>query len=438
MILKYIFTNSIGILISRILGFIRDLFMAAIIGANIYSDIFFVAFKLPNLFRRIFAEGAFTQVFIPSFAKTNQKIRFSSAIFLSFMTIILILCLIVTLFSHLITKLIAYGFDTNTIKLAAPLLAINFYYLILIFIVTFCASLLQYKKHFTTTAFSTSLLNLSLIFTLIIFQNHKLYDITYYLSYAVLVGGVLQVVVHIIALKKYNLLKIFNFKNIKLKQEKFYKKFAQSCIGNSTLQLSTFIDTILASFLITGSISYIYYAQRVFQLPLALFAISSSIALFPIVSRAIKNKDENKALLLLRNISIKLFIVLILASFIGIFFASDIIKLLFQRGQFLQSHTNETSIILIMYLIGLIPYGIAKIFSLWLYSNNNQLTATKISIKALLFNIIFSLILIKPYGTIGLALASSLSGFVLLYLLIKDFGFNRAFDLYISKKTRLK
>ena len=216
MILKYIFTNSIGILISRILGFIRDLFMAAIIGANIYSDIFFVAFKLPNLFRRIFAEGAFTQVFIPYFAKTNQKIRFSSAIFLSFMTIILILCLIVTLFSHLVTKLIAYGFDTNTIKLAAPLLAINFYYLILIFIVTFCASLLQYKKHFTTTAFSTSLLNLSLIFTLIIFQNHKLYDITYYLSYAVLLGGVLQVVVHIIALKKYNLLKI------KMKKKLYY------------------------------------------------------------------------------------------------------------------------------------------------------------------------------------------------------------------------
>ncbi len=156
MLIKSIFTNSSGILVSRILGFIRDLLTASILGANIYSDIFFVAFKLPNLFRRIFAEGAFTQAFIPSYAKSKHKIRFSSVIFLQLIAFLIVLSLVVTLFSTLITKAIALGFDEKTVDLAAPLVAINFYYLPLIFIVTFMAALLQYKNHFATTAFSTA------------------------------------------------------------------------------------------------------------------------------------------------------------------------------------------------------------------------------------------------------------------------------------------
>lgn len=211
MLIKSIFTNSSGILFSRILGFIRDLLTASILGANIYSDIFFVAFKLPNLFRRIFAEGAFTQAFIPAYAKAKHKIRFSSIIFLQLIGFLLILSLFVTLFSELITKAIALGFDEKTVKLAAPLVAINFYYLPLIFIVTFMAALLQYKNHFATTAFSTALLNLALIAALLVSKDLDKYQITYYLSYGVLIGGFLQVIAHIIAIKKKNLLKIFTF-----------------------------------------------------------------------------------------------------------------------------------------------------------------------------------------------------------------------------------
>jgi len=125
--LKNIFTNSFGILFSRLLGFMRDVLIASYLGANIYSDIFFIAFKLPNLFRRIFAEGAFVQVFLPAFTK------------------------------------LAIGFAPHTVAVAAPFVAINFYYLILIFSVTFLSSLLQYKNHFATTAFATALLNISLI-----------------------------------------------------------------------------------------------------------------------------------------------------------------------------------------------------------------------------------------------------------------------------------
>ncbi len=218
-LLKSIFTNSSGILISRITGFIRDLMTASILGANVYSDIFFIAFKFPNLFRSIFADGAFTQAFIPSYAKSKYKIRFSSIIFLQILAFLIVLSLIVTMFSHLFAKAFAIGFSEETINLAAPLFAINFYYLPLIFVVTFMGALLQYKHHFATTAYSTALLNLSMIASLIIAKGLEQYTITFYLSFGVIFGGILQVIVHIIAIRRANLGKIFIFKNHKKKRK---------------------------------------------------------------------------------------------------------------------------------------------------------------------------------------------------------------------------
>lgn len=431
MLIKSIFTNSTGILTSRILGFIRDLLTASILGANIYSDIFFVAFKLPNLFRRIFAEGAFTQAFIPAYAKSNHKIRFSSVVFLQLFGFLIILSLLVTLFSSLVAKAIAIGFDQETIDLAAPLFAINFYYLPMIFVVTFMAALLQYKNHFATTAYSTALLNLAMISALLISQNMEKYEITFYLSYGVLAGGLLQILVHLYAIKRLNLCKIFHFKKHKKKEEnKFYKNFVSATVGSSTTHLSAFIDTWLASFLMTGSISYLYYGNRVFQLPLALFAIATSVALFPMIARSIKNKDENKALALMKKSSLILLGLLSISTFIGIFFNEFIISLLFERGAFTSTDTMNTALILSMYLIGLIPFGIGKIFSLWLYAKEQQFLAAKISVYSLGWNIVFSLLLIQPFGAAGLAFASTLSGFILFFLTIKAFGFQKFITMF--------
>lgn len=433
MLIKSIFTNSTGILTSRILGFIRDLLTASILGANIYSDIFFVAFKLPNLFRRVFAEGAFTQAFIPAYAKSKHKIRFSSVVFLQLFGFLIILSLLVTLFSSLVAKAIAVGFDKETIDLAAPLFAINFYYLPMIFVVTFMAALLQYKNHFATTAYSTALLNLAMICSLLISQNMEKYEITFYLSYGVLAGGFLQILVHLYALKKLNLCKIFHFKKHQKKEEnKFYKNFMSATVGSSTSHLSAFIDTWLASFLISGSISYLYYGNRLFQLPLALFAIATSISLFPMIARSIKNKDEDKALRLMKKSSFILLVLLSISTLIGIVFNEFIVSLLFERGAFDQTDTMNTALILSMYLIGLIPFGIAKIFSLWLYAKEQQFLAAKISIYSLAWNIVFSLILIKPYGAAGLAFASTISGFILFFLTIKAFGFKKFKELIIN------
>ncbi|QOG13199.1 murein biosynthesis integral membrane protein MurJ [Arcobacter sp. FWKO B] len=442
MIIKAFFTNSFGILVSRVLGFIRDLLTASILGANIYSDIFFVAFKLPNLFRTIFAEGAFTQAFIPAYARATKKARFSTIIFLNFMGFLILLSIFVTLFATLVTKAIAIGFDEVTVDLAAPLVAINFYYLPLIFIVTFMGALLQYKNHFATTAFSTALLNIAMIIALLLARGEEQSEIVYYLSYGVLCGGILQVISHIIALRNKKLTKNFVLsykrlkRNTKNRTKEFYNKFFHSALGSSTAQISAFIDTWLASFLVSGSISYLYYANRLFQLPLALFAIALSIALFPSITRAIKNENRTLALIMLKKSFWILLGLLSIATIIGISFASEIVWLLFERGAFGSDDTYNTSMVLIAYLIGLLPFGITKIFSLWLYSHQKQLVAAKISAKSLIANIIFSLILIYPLGAFGLALASTLSGFILFYLTIKEFGFRLFIDNII--KTPIK
>jgi len=426
---KSIFTNSSGILFSRILGFIRDLLSASILGANIYSDIFFVAFKLPNLFRRIFAEGAFMQSFLPAFSISKRKPSFAYNTLKKFFIIILTLSLIVTIFAPYITDILAFGFSKEAKEIAAPLIAINFYYLDFIFLVTFLASLLQYKNHFATTAFSTALLNISLIIALLLSYNKPPLSIIYYMSIGVIMGGILQLIAHFIASHKYKLDKLLligcnSKKKDKEAQKKFNKAFLPSIFGNSTAHISAFLDTWLATFLVSGSISYLYYANRLFQLPLALFAIATSIVVFPKLSKFLNNNQEKEAFFIMKKGFWFLFGLLSISTIIGVFGAEFIIKLLFERGAFTHEDTINSAFVLQMYMIGLLPFGLVKIFSSYLYSTHKHLKAAKISAISLGFNIILSLLLIYPLKAAGLALASSLTGFILFFLTIKEFGFS--------------
>ncbi len=442
--IRSIFTNSFGILTSRILGFVRDMLQASILGANIYTDIFIVAFKLPNLFRRIFAEGAFTQSFLPSFTHSKFKSVFSLYIFLKFFAILIFFSIFVSLFSNFFTAIIASGFSSDTIAKAAPLVAINFNYLILIFVVTFLASLLQYKNHFATTAFSTALLNIALIGALLYSKNLPPKEIVYNMSYGVIIGGIMQLIVHIVAIKKLHLLKLLGggFKYLRKKRElikedisTFKETFLASVLGSSTAQISAFLDGWLASFLFAGSISYLYYANRIFQFPLALFAIATSVAIFPKVSRYLKNSDDIRAKEMLKSSFWFLILLLSIATVIGIIFSKEIVWLLYERGEFKAVDTQNASLILTMYLIGLIPFGLSKIFSLWLYAKQRQKEAAKISAISLGVNIALSLLLIYPLKASGLALASSISGFVLFYLTIWKFGKDEFMNIVKDKRA---
>ena len=326
------------------------------LGATIWSDIFFVAFKLPNLFRRLFGEGAFSQAFMPNLVKVSQKGLFAAEILIKLTIAMLILSLIVMLFAPLVTKALAYGFSDEVIALAVPLVRINFWYLLAIFIVTLLSALLQYKNHFATTAFSTAFLNISMIVALFLANDLDQQNAALYLSWGVVVGGLLQVLSHIIALKRLNLLRLLTLGIIKFtkgkraKFNKFWQNFGHGIIGSSANQLSDFISTFIASFLATGAISYLYYANRIFQLPLALFAIALSTAIFPKIAKAIKSDNNQTALNLLKKSFNLLFFLLLFSTIGGYILSKEIIWLLFQRGEFSSQNTIESAKVLQMYM----------------------------------------------------------------------------------------
>ena len=440
--LKSIFTNSFGILFSRVTGLGRDVLMASALGASIWSDMFFVAFKLPNLFRRIFAEGAFTQAFMPSFVASRHKGVFATAIFLRFLLFLMAFSLLITFFPEPITKLLAWGWDAEQIATTAPLTSINFWYLDLIFIVTFLATLLQYKEHFATTAMSTALLNISMITALWIFMKEDPKTVAYALSFAVLIGGFLQISVHLITLYNFKLHRLLlggwkyrKVKDVEEEKKHFNSLFIPGILGNSTPQISAFIDTILATFLMTGSVSYLFYANRVFQLPLAIIAIATATVLFPAVSKALKNNHEEEAYKNL-NQAFWLLAFLLGASMIGgILLAEPIVWLLFERGKFTSVQTFETVTVLQMYMIGLLPFGLAKLFSLFLYASHRHKKAAKIAVYSLITSVSFSLILMHPLGASGLALAGSIGGWVLFIFTVREVGTDKFLDIIKSKKS---
>ncbi|BAF71779.1 murein biosynthesis integral membrane protein MurJ [Sulfurovum sp. NBC37-1] len=439
--LRSIFTNSFGILFSRVTGLGRDVLMASALGASVWSDMFFVAFKLPNLFRRIFAEGAFTQAFMPSFVASKHKGVFATAIFLRFLIFLVAVSLVITFFPEPITKLLAWGWDSEQIAKTAPMTAINFWYLDLIFIVTFLATLLQYREHFATTAMSTALLNISMITALWLYMKEDPKTVAYAVSYAVLIGGALQVVAHLITLHNFKLHKLLiggwkyrNLKDVEEEKKHFQSLFLPGILGNSTPQISAFIDTILATFLMTGSVSFLFYANRVFQLPLAIIAIATATVLFPAVSKALNNGNETEAYKNLNQAFWLLSFLLGAAMLGGMLLAEPIVWLLFERGKFTQAETLQTVNVLRMYMIGLLPFGLAKLFSLFLYASHRHRKAAKIAVYSLIASVTSSLILMHPLGASGLALAGSIGGWVLFIFTVKEVGTERFVEIIQNKK----
>lgn len=452
---KAFFTNSSGILFSRIFGFFRDLYMANTLGAGVLSDIFFAAFKFPNLFRRVFGEGAFSQSFLPSLISSRRKGVFIASTFLIFTGIIFILTLLVWYFSGFFTKMLAYGFDDEKIKLTQPIVVINFWYLELVFITTFFSSLLQYKNIFWVSAYNTALLNIFMILSLFVARETEGMQIVYLLSYGVLCGGIAQILIHFYPLYQKNYLRLFfigfkdlykiftkkakmQIKNAYQKSIKdFFKQFFPAMLGSSTAQIAAFLDTILASFLATGSISYLYYANRIFQLPLAIFAIAISTALFPTIAKAIKNSKEHEAKQLLKKAFWFLFIALSICVCGGIILKNEIIFIIFEHGNFMREDTLITANVFALYLLGLLPFGLAKIFSLWLYAHKKQGKAAMISAISLGIGTLASLILMQFFAVYGLALASSIGGFVLFALTIRQFDFSIFKEILFYKKAWL-
>ncbi|MBK1999846.1 murein biosynthesis integral membrane protein MurJ [Campylobacter sp. 2018MI35] len=442
LVFKNFIINALGILCSRILGLVRDILIALFLGAGLYSDIFFVALKMPAFFRRIFAEGAFGQSFLPNFVKAPKKGAFCVSIMIQFSSIVFLCCLLVSFFSSFFTKIFAFGFDQKTIEIASPLVAINFWYLFFIFLVTFFGAILNYKQKFFITSFSAALFNLSIVIAAFFVDKNEPLKTLYYFSYATVLSGLAQLILHLIILKNNPVIKAMilsiRLKKAKTKMKSFYGNFFHGVLGSSATQISSLLDTTIASFLISGSISYLYYANRVFQLPLALFAIALTQVSFPKILKHLKSEQENLALKFMQRAMIFLSVLLLISSIIGSVYSLEICQLLFQRGNFTHSDSITTAYVLIAYLIGLLPFGLQKLLSLWLYAKFKQKIAAFIAFKALFISLLCSVAFIffikdENLKVIGVAFSSSLSAFYLLGANIKEFGFKKFFGLISFK-----
>ena len=435
--------------LSRILGYFRDLLIARVIGAGLISDCFFVAFKLPNLFRRILGEGAMNAAFIPVVSGVRTKSgkksadAFFSNIFSFLLVALLAFVLILEIFMPLIITLIAPGFSDNPEKFnhSINLTRLTFPFVLFICLTSLMGAYLNTLGKFASMAVTPIILNLSLIFTLLIyFKSENLFLISSTLSFVVSIAGIIQVIwmYYNIRRNKSKLSINFSFlKTFKSDKEitKFFKLLLPAILGNGAYQINLLIDMILASTLPDGSISFLYYADRVNQLPLGVLGIAIGTALLPVLSSQVKKNQKKEAE---KSISkaIKFGILFSIPAFFGLLiFSENIISFLFFRGAFEYKDVQATSSALIALCCGLPAFIMIKILVIPFFANEDTKTPIKISLFCMSINLILNLILIREFLHVGLAISTSVSAwinFILLFYILNK-NLNYSFDISIFK-----
>ncbi|QCI23869.1 murein biosynthesis integral membrane protein MurJ [Buchnera aphidicola (Macrosiphoniella sanborni)] len=423
-LLKSLISISFITLISRILGFTRDLFIATMFGASIYTDAFFIAFKIPNLLRRIFSEGAFSQCLIPVLIEYKSKkdiqyvkdfISSISGLMIFFLLFIIILGIF---FSQFIIEITAPGFSKQPSKLllSENLLKIMFPYILLISLSSLYSAILNSWNYFFIPALSPIFLNISLIIFSIFFSSFFC-PMIFSLAWAVIVGGLIQLFYQFPLLYKINVLVIpkINFYNIACLR--VLRKIGPAILGVSANQISLIVNTIFISLLSSGSISWIYYADRLIEFPIGVLGVSLTTILFAPLTKNFKKgmQLEYKKLL---NWGFKMGIILSLPSSIALFFlAKPIIIVLFQYGKFTDLDVSMTEQVLKLYSFGLVSFILVKILSLAFYAQEEMNIPIKISLLTLLLSQFLNPILIFYFKHAGLALSVSISSWINFFLL---------------------
>ena len=441
------FTVSFYTFLSRVLGFIRDILIARYLGSTVMADAFFVAFRIPNFFRRVLAEGAYSAALIPVFSGVvlNPKDDHEASDFVENTTSMLLFATVVLTILFFfgmpyIIQVLAPGFTDNkeAYELAVHFGKIIFPYLIFISLAAHFASINNVHERFAAGAFAPAILNISFILSLFILTP-LLPSAGHALSYGVLIGGVLQFLyLYRSVLKFYRPRLRIPVLNEKLK--KFFKLFLPGIVGSGVIQLNIVIGTIIASFLPVGAISHIYYADRLNQLPLAIFGIALGIVLLPSLSKAIKSSNQ-ETIHNIQNRSIEFSLLISLPSAIGLFIlAEPIIYILFERGAFLQEDTFYTARVLGYFALGLPAYIIIKILVSCFFAREDTKTPLYISIVSVISNIVLSLLLIESMREMGIALATAISAWInalLLYVML-SLRNNIKFDsLLISNSIKI-
>ena len=434
-------TFSFFTIISRLLGYLRDILIAIFLGTSFIADAFFVAFRIPNTFRRLFSEGTFNAAFVPSYASQlikgkNKSNKFANEVFNLLFLILLILVLLAEIFMPAFVSLIAPGFvdDNEKMKLAIDLTRITFPFLLLISLASFFSAILNSHNRFAEAAAAPILLNIILIIILLLskFLNDSL---VYYLSYGVTIAGLLQLIFLYFFVKKYFKLKLNTEFKISPRVKFFFNKLIPSIFSSGVTQINILVGTIIASFQ-ASAVSYLYYADRIYQINLAIAGIAIGVVILPQLSKHISQKNKKK-IDLIQNKALELSLFLSLPASIALLIGSkEIVSALFGYGQFNENSVSNTSNALYYFSLGLPAFAMIKVFSNFFFANHDTKTPFYISLLSVFLNILISVYFFRSIGFIIIPIATTISSWfntIVLFLFLRQrnlFSFN---DIFVNR-----
>lgn len=417
----YVF--SFYTLISRVLGYLRDILIAIFLGASIFADAFFVAFRLPNTFRRLFAEGTFNAAFIPSYVSaknTNQKRgkKFADEVLSILVLILFLIIFLVEIFTPYLVYLIAPGFadDSEKFSLAVEFTRITFPFLLFVSVSSFFSGILNSNNKFAAAAAAPIILNIVLILILLISYFFNL-EFAIQLSYGVTLAGIIQLIFLIFFTKRYYKPSIKFKINLSNKVKFFFKKLLPSILSSGVTQINILVGTIIASFE-ASAVSYLYYADRIYQINLAIAGIAVGTVSLPVLSKAFKQRNILKVSSI-QSRSIQLSLLLSLPASLGLVLASEeIVNALFGYGSFTVENVNMTASALKYFGYGIPAFALIKILSNFFFARDNTKTPFYISTFIVLLNILISVTLFNKVGFIIIPIATSISTWagVLIYI----------------------
>ena len=420
-------------LLSRIFGLLRDITLATLFGASGGTDAFLVAFKIPNFMRRLFAEGAFSQAFVPVFSEYKEKrSREELQDLINHVAgklggILLLITIIGSLAAPALVWLFAPGFhnDPERFQLTAEMLSITFSYLFFIALVAFAGGILNSFNKFSVPAFTPVLLNLCMI-AAAVWLSPLLDEPLMALAWGVALAGLLQFLFQLPFLKKLGLIPRPQFKRHHDGVSKILKLMLPAVIGSSVAQINLLLDTVIASFLMVGSVSWLYYSDRLLEFPLGIFGIAIATVILPALSKqhARDSADEFNQTL---NWAVRLVLIIAIPACIGLFIlAAPVLATLFQYGEFSASDTYLASLSLMAYIAGLPAFILIKILAPGFYARQDTKTPVRIGIIAMVSNMALNILFVVPLVMynyeaphVGLALATSCSAYLNAFMLYR-------------------
>ncbi len=423
MILRAFLTVGALTGMSRVLGFLRDISIASFFGTSVFADAFVMAFRLPNLFRRLFAEGAYTAAFVPIYASTlaekgqEEATLFANrssavlTIFLSFLSILAIL------FMPWIIKVIAPGFveDQSKFDLTVSLSRIMFVYLLFMALTAHLSGILNSHKKFAVAAAAPVILNLVFLIALLVVIP-LFYSSVYVLAFAVSVAGLAQFLLVFFAVCRIPVKLAVVKPTIDGSVKKLFKLMGPGLVTGGAQQLNLIVGSAIAS-MQAGAASYLYYADRVYQLPLGLVGVALGVVLLPQLSSLFRSKDQEKANNLM-NSGLELALLFTLPATAALLvIAEPVVIGLFERGAFDRASSSATAAALMAYAIGLPSFVLAKVMAPGFFAQQNTKTPMYYALWTIGLNLILALAFGFYWGFVGIALATSLAGWLNVFLL---------------------